>query len=387
MFTSGHVQELAEVKALTYELNESTQVVLERITEARRQLVPRGPLLAFVHIPKTAGGTAKTMLQRAYSKPALHSAGNYVRGPEKTVKKVAKPAGGWERWHEKGGRVTIGHVPYGVFRDHLPAGTRYMTFLREPVDRVLSHYYRHVHHPELSAAHRMGRRQRGRETAGSIEEALSDLHVPQLRNLATRFLCGHPSPMGELSASAVDDAKENLREFAFVGIQERFDESMVLLQRMLGLGLIPYLNVHVSLEGRRPTAEEISDEQRALIEEHNTLDAELYRFGLELFEEAVAAREDGFAADVEALPALSAKANEEAFQRARDWLDRELPVGSAREPGELRSAAKAAGITVPALKRALSVSSVRKRDQAGHRVWTRVDGTRGVAESSGRSYV
>ena len=39
----------------------------------------------------------------------------------------------------------MGHVPYGLFRRHLPEDTRYMTFLREPVDRVLSHYYRHIH--------------------------------------------------------------------------------------------------------------------------------------------------------------------------------------------------------------------------------------------------
>jgi hypothetical protein len=69
----------------------------------------------------------------------VHDAGNYLRAPEKTVRKVARRPGGWDRWRRAGGRVTIGHVPYALFREHLPADTRYVTFLREPIDRVLSH--------------------------------------------------------------------------------------------------------------------------------------------------------------------------------------------------------------------------------------------------------
>ena len=183
-----------------------------------------------------------------------------------------------------------------------------MTFLREPVDRVLSHYYRHVHRnkQKMSLARRQRRLESGKGRAGkadSIEEALVEMRLPQLSNLATRFLCGHPSsPMaGDLPASALDDAKESLREFAFVGIQERFEESIVLLQRMLGLGSIPYRDRHVSSD--RPAVDEIPDAERALIEEHNQLDAELYRFGLGLFEDAVAAADDGFTAAVEKLRA------------------------------------------------------------------------------------
>jgi hypothetical protein len=36
-----------------------------------------GPLIAFVHIPKTAGGTAPNVLAAAYSRGAVH----YLRGP------------------------------------------------------------------------------------------------------------------------------------------------------------------------------------------------------------------------------------------------------------------------------------------------------------------
>jgi hypothetical protein len=47
---------------------------------------------------------------------------------------------------------------------------------------------------------------------------------------------------------------------------------------------VPYVSVD------RPGGEDISDEQRALILEHNQLDAELYELALELFDSGIADR-------------------------------------------------------------------------------------------------
>jgi len=261
-------------------------------------------VLAFVHIPKTAGGTVTSMFIGAYTREGIAKAGNFVRGPEKTGRKLTRRAGRWKHWYANGGRVAIGHVPYGVYREHLPADARYMTFLREPVDRVLSHYYRHHHRSDPSRAGRRKEREgkAKRVMANSIEEALADPRLPQLKNLATRFLCGDPSPMGELPAGALDDAKANLHGFAFLGVQERFDESLVLLQRMLDLDISPaaYENRHVTSASERPRVDEIPEVQRELILELNQLDAELYEYGSKLFEETVPT-DEGFAAAVTAL--------------------------------------------------------------------------------------
>src|SRR4051812_9251716 len=79
VFTRRHERELGEIKRLARQLRNDLQRVkreLDRIEAAT------GPLVAFIHIPKTAGGTAKDMLMRAYSRTALHNAGNYLRDPE-----------------------------------------------------------------------------------------------------------------------------------------------------------------------------------------------------------------------------------------------------------------------------------------------------------------
>lgn len=391
-------QELNAIRELAYERDRQIRQVLAEVAGVRQALgrLTDGeparpgpgveedgaePLIAFVHIPKTAGGTARSIFAAAYTRRGIDKTGNYVSGPEASERKIAKRPGGWEAWHRRGGRLAVGHTPYGLFRKHLPADTRYMTFLREPVDRVLSHYYRHAHDKYFLPGHgdAISSNQAEEESsasrvrATSLEDALVELRLPQLRNLCTRFLCGHDDPLGELAPSALDDAKQNLRRFWFVGIQERFDESLVLLQRMLGLDPIPYFNRHVSTEGGRPTVDEISDEERALILEHNQLDAELYEFGLGLFEEAVAAAAEPVTTDAEALRALSAEANATAIQRARAWFDRELPVGASKEIRLLKLAADAAGIPGDAFKLVSSELPLQKRlNEDGKAVVTRV---------------
>ena len=251
-------------------------------------------------------------------------------------------------------RVTIGHAPYGVLRQYLPEDTRYVTFLREPVERVLSHYYRHIHRPHLGHAGREQRREAGRATAESLEEALVEMRLPDTSNLATRLLCSDPSPMGELRPNALDEAKANLRQFAFVGITERSDESIALLQRVLGLDLVPY-GEHRRVSGKRPDVEELPDAQRALVEEANSLDSELYVLAKQLFEDAAEAAGEQLAADVEELGMLNEAAIEEdqaALEDACDWLEREMPPGTTKPAAEMQAAAQAAGISELAFPRA-----------------------------------
>src|SRR5215208_6713822 len=95
-------QELAEIRALTGELVTSTQTVLDRVRDARGVYAP--PLLAFIHIPKTAGGTVLSMFAAAYSKGEIRDAGNYLRNATAAHNAAANP-------RKREGRVLAGHVP------------------------------------------------------------------------------------------------------------------------------------------------------------------------------------------------------------------------------------------------------------------------------------
>jgi hypothetical protein len=338
----------AESDAVERKIEKKLKKRERRLAEAAEQgngaQAAPGPPIAFVHIPKTAGGTLKSMFSAAYGREAITSAGNYLRSPDKTAVAATR--------FRPGTRVTIGHTPYGLFRRFLPSGTRYITFLREPVDRVMSHYYRHL-----------------QAKAGTLEEAL-ELGLPDLSNLSTRFLCADAT-LDALPDGALDEAKANLESFAFVGFQERFDESVVLLQEALGIGRIPYgVNAHVN--ANRPSVEEATDEQRALIAAHNQLDVELYAWARSRFDAAAAARDD-LTALAETLHTDSESTAEDQQRRiglALEFLNEALPPGSERPFEELVAEAAETGLRLgkPELKRA-------KRQIRGCRVVKGDDGS------------
>jgi Sulfotransferase domain len=253
------------------------------------------PLLAFVHIPRTGGGTVSTAIARNYS--PRKDVGNYQRNPAKP-RQGLKNVVSRDEWKAIGG-----HVPFGLFRRYLSADTHYITVLRDPVDRVLSHYYFHAQAGDPPGSlgprklrntwetllnHERLEREGGDQEAEIVLEDVAEFTLEEgLRrkiciydNFMTRFLWGGESLYGDLPPGALERAKENLSTFWVVGVRERLDESIVLLGRKLGVGLMPYYLRHVSQ--KRPPLDETSDELRALIAEHNPLDVELYRFAREL---------------------------------------------------------------------------------------------------------
>jgi hypothetical protein len=375
-------QQLSEIKDLQQQLDDRLTEVLDRVN--RLAGLPAEPLsapppasngdhegastslVAFVHIPKTAGGTVKGMISAAASGPKIIDSGNFFRTEELSSGKIEQKLTSAAR--SRVDAVTIGHVPYGVYRRRLPAGTRYITFLREPVDRVVSHFYRHVMNWDGGAKVRFA-------GVDSLERALTDTDLPEIRNLQpalnnlqTRCLCWDPSPLGRLPESALDEAKAHLREFAFVGIQEQFTESLVLLQRALGLPLQPNTDRHVNLY--RPSVDDIDPKERQLIEECNSFDLELYRYARALFQERIAEAGDDFEAEVEAMRAATTAVNHEdhaELAATADWLDRQLPPGTKKLDEAVRNAAAEAGISNHQLKRAARFVKNRREGREGSR--------------------
>jgi hypothetical protein len=288
--------------------------------------------LCVVHIPTTGGGTLQTVLVRIYSRNRVANTGNILSDVKKTEAKVAR----LQRFTD---RAMVGHVPYSLYRSYMPEDAQYITILRDPVERAFSQYHRHVQG-----------RPRGGRMVQSLVQAL-ELDLPEVSNLCTRFLCD--GPFDELSDNALNEAKRNLPRFILVGLQERFDESIVLMQRALGIEqLVPYGPPRHASEGRPPITA-ISSEERQLLLERNALDIELYAYARELFSEKVAAAGETFAGDVENLRALYSPIqaeHEEACRRAAAGLECARPPGMSRHIPEIKAAAAADGIGEQPLK-------------------------------------
>jgi hypothetical protein len=101
-----------------------------------------------------------------------------------------------------------------------------------------------------------------------------------------RLLAGPQSQDEPLSPEELlARAQDNLRACAVVGLTERFDETMLLLKKAYGWRLPFYERRNVST--KRPPREAIPAHILRQIEADNALDAALYTYAQELFEEQV----------------------------------------------------------------------------------------------------
>src|SRR5262249_44933757 len=115
-----------------------------------------------------------------------------------------------------------------------------------------------------------------------------DAAVPGIDNDQTRRISGGETPLGRCSPEIVTIAKANLRQhFSFVGITERFDESLVLLKMTLGWPQTPP-HIPMLINFKRPQKGNISKICEQLIQSRNAFDMQLYEFAVAHFEQRVA---------------------------------------------------------------------------------------------------
>ena len=246
----------------------------------------RDGLIAFVHIPKTAGTTLNAVLAHQYSPGEIYEI--MMRGmswivPGSTM--ISRPLISFSKIHRLKSalrhrsdlRVIRGHFDLSI-RKLLPATARFFTLLRDPVERAISHYY-HYRCRTDDPIHPLAMK-------STLMQWVGACGLVEMDNGQTRRLAGEMNvPCGRLTLEMLDRAKSNLvRNFAVVGLTERFEESLILLQRAFDWPLrrFPRLNV-----GERPPWAEVDEEARQAIEDRNLFDLNLYRFAAALFERAV----------------------------------------------------------------------------------------------------
>jgi hypothetical protein len=264
----------------------------------------RPGLLVFVHIPKTAGSTLRSVLNMNEPGSRSRALGNVFKGSGGIDGTLMTRLRAGDGPGLSGVGIVRGHFPLGI-REYLPNLTkrkelRCFTFLREPIDRTLSHYF-------AIRDRREGEQEAGKYADSplpldsTLDDALAGGYLQD--NLQTRMLCGDPEPFGEVTEEMLEAAKRNVRnELVFFGLTERFDESLVLAKRRLGLRSIAYRSSG-RVNSARPRGTQIPADLRRAAERCNRYDVELYRYVKELFEEQLAPRDLEFEVDLAALDA------------------------------------------------------------------------------------
>jgi len=233
------------------------------------------PPVVFYHIPKSAGTTLNRILKKNYPPE------NFVECGIDTYAFMADMKT-WSPERLAQVRLLQGHFPFG-FHEALPGRARYFTILRDPVDRVVSYFYharrepRHYLYDQIHDNH------------WTLKELLENGSPLMMNNGQVRFISGvfGTVPFDEINEGHLATAIANLRTFEVVGLTEKFDLTLLLLQRAFGWRDISYRSVNVG-ENRRPT-EAHSAEIIDAVRRANRLDLALYEEARRLFAGEVAA--------------------------------------------------------------------------------------------------
>jgi hypothetical protein len=222
--------------------------------------------IIFLHIPKTAGTSLRQLIQNVY--PGKQCLPLYYPWPYQPAVieeiKAQLPAA----------QILYGHTLFGL-HELLEIQAQYVTFLRNPIDRVIS-FYNH------NACHSNAEYYQDIQRGVSLLTLLKGEIAPQANNLITRMIAPY-KPNNQFDDDRVlEQAINNIdKHFCLVGLVEKMAESVDLLGKKLGWQTsykIPYLNVVPNKH-----IEKIDAPTKAALEKYNRLDIQLYQYASQKF--------------------------------------------------------------------------------------------------------
>lgn len=224
-------------------------------------------VLNFTHIPKTAGMTFRTVVE------------DYFHGSEVCPATLDNHLAVMDPETIRTYRLFRGHLGFNNIPE-LMADKQIVnvTVLREPIARVISHYEyirRMPGDPQYEAVIKMTLEEFAQNLcAGRVKKNIQAFHVAKL----LQFDLERTPPPQVLAL-----AKESLDQFAFVGLVERFQDSLFLLSYIFGWK--PILNERKENVGKPKKLEELPAHTLEVIKENSLLDIELYQYAKDIFEQ------------------------------------------------------------------------------------------------------
>lgn len=211
------------------------------------------PPLFFIHIPKTAGTSFREAAIKHWSAKKVLSDYGASKHSSPVVTRLVHADRDYHQFNlyleKQSIKMLSGHAPVRFYRRIFPAN-RLITFVRDPVERVISHFRTACQFQSFS---------------GSLEEFCTN---PENINLQSRYLAQMPIEL-----------------IGFIGLTERFEESLQLFNQQYNQKFLPLqLNQQASIERGRSKRDEVSQKEHDLITLHNGEDIALYAAAKQLFE-------------------------------------------------------------------------------------------------------
>ena len=227
--------------------------------------------LIFQHLPKCGGTTFNSILMQNYTEEETFSIEVVTPTKLNTDDFISLSDSEKEKIN-----LVKGHMEFGL-HENFVAKADYITFLRDPIERIVSFYYYVKRRPN----HGLFRTNDFTDKT-TLHEFVTKIKRGDINNGQIRFISG------------IDDTEEKMLEraicnidnhFSHVGLLERFDESILLLQKMYNWKK-PYYKVSNKTNNRKSVSN-IKPETLQAIKELNNGDFILYNKMAKLFEQQI----------------------------------------------------------------------------------------------------
>lgn len=239
-------------------------------------------MLIFLHISKTGGSTLTPVIDwnyqdQTYKISRYQDIPAFIDLPDE--QKLSY-------------RALQGQVFYGI-HDYIPEPCQYITMLRHPIKRLVSHYY----YLNVRRA-KLGETLSDEPIEAFLEEepfqAYSQLNlIAGGRDIDSALK--HP-----LQPNAFEQAKHNIEtDFSVVGVIEQYDASLLLMKKELGWSRAFYQRQNVN-KGRQQF-EDFPKATQALIEQVCEPELELYEYAQKRLQVQLEAQDEQFWQDLKAL--------------------------------------------------------------------------------------
>tara|TARA_B110000037_G_scaffold74060_1_gene88866 strand:+ start:122 stop:943 length:822 start_codon:yes stop_codon:yes gene_type:complete len=224
--------------------------------------------IIFLHLPKAGGTTLRQIFYKQYS----HLKSNEIF----TVNRTKETYKFLDLSDDEKNKIKllVGHFPFGLHKSMNEYKTyKYISFLRNPINRTVSAY----NYAKTTKGHDYFKKIN--ENKMSLEDYVDELSLPWLNNGQTKFIAGMQDFKIDCTEEIFKIAIKNITQhFLYVGLLEKYDESLLILKNELSLQTPYYSRKNET----KTIKNEIGEDEKTKITQHNIFDIRLYEYVLKL---------------------------------------------------------------------------------------------------------